>query len=382
MNTKRHEFLVKSWRFLIGIAHRIIEILFNLSHDEIEIDGPCIVISNHVSSWDPIQLAMSFPKMKLYYVASEHLFRMGLISKIISWLLEPIPRKKATMGTDTVMMCLRHLKAGHAICLYAEGNASWDGLSGKVFPATGKLVRNSGATLVTYRMEGGYLTAPRWGKGIRRGKMYGHKVGIYKPEELKAMKPEQINDIINRDIYEDTWARQEIEKVKFKGINTANCIERVVYLCPKCRKIGKLKGRGRMLRCDCGLETEYTDYGSFEPPVPFKNIAEWDRWQQKAIRDDDYEHGEILFSDDCVTLSQIKANHEESKLVSGRVSMSKQEISIGEYSFALNKIENMSLVQAAIMLFQFEGEYYQIRANKPRCHRKYLAVWENIKNPG
>lgn len=380
MDKKRHEFLEKAWKIIYKIGAPIIKWKFNLSSDEIYIDGPCVIIANHVSGWDPLQLAMSFPKLKLYYVASEHIFRWGILSKIISFLLEPIPRKKGTMGTDTVMMCLRHLKAGHAVVLYAEGNSTWDGLSGKVFPATGKLIRNSGATLVTYRMEGGYLSAPRWGKGTRRGKMYGHKVAVYSPEELKAMKPAEINEIINRDIFEDAWERQKIERVRFKSKNPARYIERAVYLCPECRKVGGLVGSGDILGCSCGFKTRFTEYGTFEPAKPFENIHQWDVWQQKAIKEDDFIHGDILFSDDEMTLSKIAANHEEQDIVSGTVSIDREILKLNEHSFDLKKVENMSLVQASIMLFSYEGEYYQIRANKPRCHRKYLAVWEAVKN--
>lgn len=379
MDSKRHDFLKRTWKILYKIVNVFIKILFNTSHDDIYVDGPCIVISNHVSSWDPLLLAQSFPRLKLYYVASEHLFRLGILSKLLCWLVEPIPRKKATMGTDTVMMCLRHLRAGHAVCLYAEGNSSWDGLSAEVFPATGKLVRNSGATLVTFRLEGGYLSAPRWGKGIRRGKVKGHRVGIYTPEELKAMTPAQINEIINRDIFENAWERQKIEKVRFKGRNTARYIERVVFICPKCRKIGNLKGEGKKVRCSCGFETHYTDYGSFDPPIPFENIHEWDKWQQELIRNDAFVHDDILFSDEDLTLTEIGSNHDGEVLGRGTLSMTKDELCCSGHSFPLNEIDMMSIVQARILLFSHKQKYYEVRANKPSCHRKYLMLWENSR---
>lgn len=380
MNEKRHEFLKKTWRILQPIVNLFMKIKFNTKHDDIYVDGPCIIIANHVSSWDPLLLSQSFPRMKLYYVASEHLFRLGILSKILVWLVEPLPRKKATMGTDTVMMCLRHLRAGHAVCLYAEGNSTWNGLSDKVFPATGKLVRNSGATLVTFCLEGGYLSAPRWGKGTRRGKVYGHRVGIYTPEQLKAMTPAEINDVINRDIFENAWERQKIEKIPFKGRNTARYMERAVFLCPQCSKIGGLKGKGSKVSCSCGFETTYTDLCSFDPPVPFENIYEWDKWQMEKVKKFDFVYDDILFTDDNMTLSEIGSNHAEKIIGTGTASMSKETLVCAGQNFPINEIENMSIVQASILLFYINGKYYQIRANEPRCHRKYLAVWQNIKS--
>lgn len=79
-----------------------------------QVDGPCIIIPNHVTAMDPLLVAMSFPKKQMYFVASEHLFRKGLISSLLNWLVEPIPRKKASSGVDTVMAVLSRLRAGHS----------------------------------------------------------------------------------------------------------------------------------------------------------------------------------------------------------------------------------------------------------------------------
>ena len=126
-----------------------------------------------MTTWDPLLLAMSFPDKPIRFVASEHIFRHGLVSRLLTWLVAPIPRKKAASGADTVMASLRALKAGDSVCIFAEGDASWDGLTHPVFPATGKLARMAGVPLVTYRLEGGYLSLPRWSKKLRRGKMRG-----------------------------------------------------------------------------------------------------------------------------------------------------------------------------------------------------------------
>ena len=130
---ERHQ---KVWKLLYALNHRWICRKFRLQHEDLHVEGPVLLISNHVTNWDPLLVAMSLKDKQMYYVASEHLFRLGILSKLLVWLVEPLPRKKATMGTDTVMMCLRHLRAGHAVCLYAEGNSTWDGLSDKVFPAS------------------------------------------------------------------------------------------------------------------------------------------------------------------------------------------------------------------------------------------------------
>ncbi|MGI5977608.1 MAG: lysophospholipid acyltransferase family protein [Candidatus Limivicinus sp.] len=376
---ERHKYLCRVWRFFYKLLRPFLEHYFNLQHDNISIDGPCIIISNHVTGWDPLLLAMSFPKNKIYFISSEHIFRWGLISKIIINLMAPIPRKKASLGTDTVIMSLRHLKAGHTIGLFAEGNSSWNGLSEDVFPATGKFVRSSRATLVTYRIEGGYLSAPRWGRGVRRGKIYEHPVNIYTPEQLRNMTADEITRHINQDIYENAWGRQKTEHTKYKGRNPARYIERVLFMCPKCRKIDTLKGAGNMVRCSCGYETKYSELCTFEPPKPFENIAQWDEWQLRSLKRGEFVHGSEFFSNDNMRLVEIKAGHGEDKIAEGKLSITTKNLSIEKEVFLLSDISMMSLVQGGKLLFSCGDRYFEIQAENPSCLRKYMAVWENYK---
>ena len=97
------------WRFFYVLLRGPICRIFCLKHENPEIKGPCLIVANHVTDWDPLLLAMSFPRLPLYYVASEHIFRQGFISRVLLWLMEPIARRKGAAGTDTVKACLRHL---------------------------------------------------------------------------------------------------------------------------------------------------------------------------------------------------------------------------------------------------------------------------------
>lgn len=374
----KHEFQCRSWKLLYNVAIPVIKKMFNLRHDVFDMEGPCIVVCNHVTAWDPLLLSASFPKTKLYYVASEHLFRKGIISKIIIGLLDPIPRKKSTTATDTVKSCLRHLRDGHVVVLFPEGNASWNGLNCEIYSATGKLVRSGRVPLVTYRLEGGYLSAPRWGKGIRRGAINCRQVGVYGPEELRAMTPEQINALIMRDTAEDFYARQRKDRVKYKCKAPARYLERCLFLCPKCRKIGGLKGEGKRFGCSCGFETTLTAEGFFEPPAPFEDITAWDMWQHEALKNDDFAHGELLFSDEDLSLREIGTGHTQTELVRGRLSLTAKELRIGSHSFKLDEISSPTLIQAGKMPFSHGDKYYEIQANKPCCLRKYTAAWEYL----
>ena len=56
---------------------------------------PYFILSNHNGALDPFMLAQSF-RQPIYFVASDHIFRLGWISRVITWMVAPIPDRKST----------------------------------------------------------------------------------------------------------------------------------------------------------------------------------------------------------------------------------------------------------------------------------------------
>ncbi|MCQ2489311.1 MAG: 1-acyl-sn-glycerol-3-phosphate acyltransferase [Clostridia bacterium] len=375
----RHE---KVWSFLQVLNRPLMKYLFDESFDEIDVDGPFLLIANHSTDLDPLILASCFPRNQLYFVASEHIFRLGLVSKALEWLVAPIPRKKASSGADTVKMCLRRLKAGDSVGLMAEGEATWNGVSTDVFSATGKLVKSSGASLVTVRISGAYLSNPRWGNGFRRGKVEARLVHIYSPEEIEAMSASEVLDAINHDIYENCWERQAENPVKFLGDNRAEHIERAVFLCPSCKGVSTIASEGNYFKCrDCGFHGMVTELGTFEGVNMIPNMYEWDKWQFETLKNMDFKQSNrdgVLFFDSDVLLTQILKGH-ETKVIGDNFELCQygDKLTCGMCTFDMSKITNMSMVQAKRLLLSYEGSYFEIKANNITSLRKYLGYWQN-----
>ena len=138
---ERHQ---KIWRLLYGPVSFWICRKFHMTHEDLDVEGPVLLVPNHVNAWDPLLVAMSLKHKQVYFVASEHLLRLGFLSRALEWLVAPIPRRKASTGTDTVKACLRHLRAGHSVCIFAEGEQCWDGLSQPISPPRASLPRAPG----------------------------------------------------------------------------------------------------------------------------------------------------------------------------------------------------------------------------------------------
>ena len=139
-----------------------------------------IVLSNHVTDFDPLFVALSFPR-QMYFVASEHIARWKNAFKFIRFGFDPIMRYKGSVAASTVMEVLRRVRAGNRVCIFAEGARSWDGITNPILPATGKMVKSARCALVTYKIVGGYFASPNWseGCGTRRGFIRGDVVNVY-----------------------------------------------------------------------------------------------------------------------------------------------------------------------------------------------------------
>ena len=230
---------------------------------------------------------------------------------------------------------------------------------------------------MTFRVEGGYLSLPRWGKKIRRGEIFVHPVGIYPAEQLKKMTAEEVNAVIERDIHENAWERQRQKPVRYRGKRRAEGMERALFACPGCRRIGTLRTAEDRVFCDCGFSRRYSETGFFASETPFASIAEWDRWQMQLLRDRSFLHeGNLLFSDRDMILTRILSDHTEEQLATGTLYQYEDRLVCEGQSFALAEISSMAIVQTHLLLLSCGGEYYQLRTKTAANLRKYLEVWK------
>lgn len=349
--------------------------------------GPFLITSNHNGELDPAFLAMSFPE-HMYFVSSEHVFRKGFLSWLLVYFFAPISRVKGMTDATAALNIIRHVKKGANVCLFAEGNRSYNGVTGPIFPATGKLAKATGASLVTYRLEGGYLTTPRWSKTTRKGFMRGYVVNVYTPEQLKQMTPEEVNDHIREDIMEDAYERQLNKPYLYKGKNPAKGLEDAIYFCPVCGKTGTLHGEKDVFQCTCGMRVRYAPTGFFEkveqadPEPPFRTVRDWDFWQDKRILEyaASLQDDEIAYSDEGVMLIAVGAKHKDRVVETARLSISKNALTVGSHVFPLERVSSMGLVGVYKMVFSMDGASYELRAEKkPYCGRKYFTFYELLK---
>lgn len=380
--TKRHQFLLSFLRGLVGWFFRL---RFNFQFQKVKLKHtPTVILVNHNSNYDPILTGIAF-KDFMYFVASEHVLRWGFFSRFVKFVFDPIIRVKGTTEARAAMDILKTLRKGHNVCIYAEGDRSYNGETGPILASTGKLVKKSGAALVTYVLRGAYLSTPRWGEKIRRGVIKGELVNEYSPEQIAAMSDDEINTAIVEDLYVNAYFDQKEIDVQYRARRKylASGIELALYLCPFCGRYGTIKSDKDRFRCGCGLHMRYTKRGWLTSigryPVRFDNILEWDHWQQEELKkmllsSDDVE--EPIFTDGGQQLFEIVEQVNVREVTSGTLKLYRDRIEIngkqGVEIFSFDNLDDLEITARMNITFMTsEGRKFEIRSSILRSPVKY-----------
>lgn len=377
---KRHTFV---WKTVRPLAKLICFLKFGFRAENANVKGPYLLISNHVTDWDPILVGCSFSDM-IYFVASEHLMRGGLGGKLVNWLMAPIARQKGGSAASTVLGMMRHLKKGYNVCVFPEGNRCWDGVTDRFLPSIGKVARTSGATLVTYKLEGGYFANPRWaGSASRRGKMRGYVVHTYAPEALKAMTPAQIYAHIEDDLREDAYERQRKDPVRFEGRRLAEHMETLLFLCPRCGRMHTLQSKNDTVRCwKCGFSFRYLPTGFLSgEDLPYDNLRDWTAWQKSEIcRLCDEAGDRPVFTDTDITCHEVESSKGLTPIGKGEMKLYTDRLEIPGLSLPIKDITGIALRGPQDLYIGVLDHSYLLRSNYTRCMVKYLTACSHL-NP-
>jgi len=166
---RRHKILLEILRPLIGTYTKW---KYGIKVDPFREENgrQYLVVMNHQTAFDQFFVGVTFHQ-PVYYMASEDLFSMGWVSRLIEWIAAPIPIKKQTTDLKAMRMCMTVAKEGGTIALAPEGNRTFSGRTGYFNPAIIKMVKMLKLPLAIFRIEGGYGIHPRWSDVVRRGKM-------------------------------------------------------------------------------------------------------------------------------------------------------------------------------------------------------------------
>ena len=131
--------------------------------------GPFILIANHQSYLDPVLVQTACPRTLHTFTKSTEFSR-----PFRSWLLtrlNALPTRRYTVDPQVVRMALRQLDRGEGVCIYPEGERSWDGTVQGFRKGTIRFLLWAGVPVIPCAIDGSFDAWPRWSNRIRRSRI-------------------------------------------------------------------------------------------------------------------------------------------------------------------------------------------------------------------
>ncbi|MCL2231114.1 MAG: 1-acyl-sn-glycerol-3-phosphate acyltransferase [Treponema sp.] len=355
-------------------------------HTSKGITRPCIILSNHQTSFDQFVVGSGF-RFAMNFFASDSIFRHGLLSKLMIFLAQPIPFSKGSTDASAIIKMFSVLKQGGSVGIFVSGSRSFFGEECTLKPGIGKLVKKTGVPVVLVKMRGGYNTKPRWKSKPNKGDMRAGVSRVISPEELSAFSSEQLDEIIMKELYFNEFEWNAAEQIVFKGKHKAEFLERALFYCPECKSLESLGSKGNEFFCNkCEMRVIINGTGFFEKinnagTCP-DTILEWSRMQLEHIKSLDFckYADKPLFSDSGVRLSSVIRSKKDVTIGKGSVELYSDRLRICGKDFLIENFKDMSIQSYnRLMIYMTDGEYTLDMALKGNAV-KYMICSYHLKN--
>jgi 1-acyl-sn-glycerol-3-phosphate acyltransferase len=338
---------------------------------------PYVIVANHVNFWDPFWVN-TFVPVPIQFVTSDNLFRtflFGLAMKLVG----SIPKSKLMNDPETVVQIFRVIGAGGVVGIFPEGVRSYDGRSSEPIRAVAKLIRKLKVPVVGVRIEGGYLSRPRWAREVRYGKVKLSYETLFTPLELRNMDADAVFHRMKERLSFDESAVQRRRMIRFRSRRPAEYLERLLFVCPRCGSVSSLVSNGNRLTCNiCAHAVTVDEYGFMKAVwgrTYFETPAEWNAWQLGELPDilrSRSSSGKPIFVEDDAALLKGYRRRPLSRLESGSAALYPDGILVktrkrGEILFSIDRIEGVNVQNGEKLEFYHGGELFRIEFRDPRA---------------
>jgi len=239
--------------------------------------------------WDMVLLNMEIPH-PVHYMTSESHYRKAAPRFFLS-LLGTIPKAKAKSDLEAIRRIMDLKTAGKVICIYPEGQMTWDGRIMPLFYSTAKLLRLLKVPVYVPVFSGGHAAQPRWGKERRSGPIELTIHPLFRDgKELKKQTPDEIFNRISAVLSNDDYRLIRESGWEYRSDSLAEYLENILFICPECHTVASLGSEGNRLSCShCGFAQELNSRYEFLDregnPGRFTDPAEWNEWQRGILKE-------------------------------------------------------------------------------------------------
>lgn len=356
---------------------------YNYTCQKIEIQHTPIIVVCPCNTKDDAKLVAASFDRPLSFAADASYLEHNKINIDLSNAYTPIPVYPVSNNASACTQIIRRIKAGYSVCVFPEGKRSADGLTSDFTDSIAKLVKRLGVCMVTYKIDGAYMSAPAWAKHKRRGRTHGHTVCIYPAENIRKMSVASIYQAIKSDLDFDAIASQSECQTRYDGKKLAVGIEDQLYVCPCCKYLNTLTSNNNKIFCKkCHKLGEIDAYGNISG-FTFTNVRDWSNWQKSMISRLPYVSGEKeLAYNENVKLALVKHTESTEILCSGRLSITNISIKVDDFEILFDKIKRIDITFEQNLAFstsQNKNSHYEILCESSYAANMYLDIYRKYK---
>jgi len=221
-----------------------------------EVKKPYLMLVNHESFEDFYYVWQMIKKDKPNYLINEYYTRLP----VLRWLAVHggvLSKKIFTREMTTGLKIHRTLKQGYPVVIFPEGRLSPDGRSNPIVEDGAAFYKRLKCDVVLTKVEGAYLSHPKWRKKYFRSDVRVSVKRVLHPEELREMSNEAFSEIIRSTLYADASVYAH---APYKQKNKAKGLEGILYRCVFCGEKYRTAGRGNDLICTaCGKKLSFDE---------------------------------------------------------------------------------------------------------------------------
>ena len=342
--------------------------------------GPFIVLANHTVNIDPMIMGMQFP-FHLYYIATEQVFNLGFLSKVIKFIVNPIKKSKSVSDMETIRKTKRIVQQGGSIGIFPEGNTSYSGQTVQIMPATVKLIKMLKIPVIIMNIKGMYLSYPRWAIYKKKGKTEAFIRKIILPDTYLEMSDEDLFFEIEDNLFVDAYADQEASGNLYKGKHIAHGLEKLIFIDLMSKKPFVTYSKGNKLKShDSDFELTYLPNGKvLDKDNQLHTLVEIERQVKIAYFNYYKENKESLLFEEEVQLVKSFATHKE-KLGRYRLKLFKERVYLtnvdNTLDFSFDEITNIVMQGKYQVIIYLPNETYMMRLDDYSSIYKYVLTYQ------
>ena len=255
-----------------------IKIKYNVKYHRMKekLQEPYVLISNHGNTVDPFLSACAVYPNRLNFVGGYAYAQ----KRSYGWLFrlaQAIPKFQYQIDLASIKQMIGIVKNGGNLALFPSGRLPTYGENEVVTPAVAKMLKMAKVNIYYTKIEGAYLSRPKWSKKYRRGRIDVTVGKLLSKEELALKSVEEVNELVQKTLGHNEFRNyQDKMQIEYKGKDLAEGIEQVLYMCPKCYKEYTISSKGNEVRCSsCGSVWHLNSKGYFEEQDIVRDNHDW-----------------------------------------------------------------------------------------------------------